>query len=136
MKVTPKYPEGKFPLSLLPGLSALGYSLQSDFHLKTGEVYTVYGVMVYKGLFFYLIIPTDEFLPSWEPASLFTIIDHRLPFEWYLSSFDESRSGYVEFLLGYKELVLEENHYDSLLERDKAAIAVFLTRKKEIDEET
>jgi len=34
----------------------------------------------------------------------------------------------------YKELVLDESHYDELIEREDSVIRVFLKRKKEIEE--
>ncbi|TWK83999.1 hypothetical protein CHCC20333_4672 [Bacillus paralicheniformis] len=36
---------------------------------------------------------------------------------------------------GYKELVMDESHFDGLMERENDALKVFLERKKEIDED-
>ena len=84
----------------------------------------------------YLLFPIDEMLPSWLPADLFEVIDQRLPFEWYFRYFSDKPSNQIKILIGYKELVLDEAHYNDLIEVDRKAIRIFLTRKKEIDEES
>ena len=110
----------------------LGDSDETKYPIKIGEVYNVYGQKIFKGTLNYLIVGTRENLPSWYPVELFEVVDSLLPLEWYYEFY-----GYdclVNAIWGYKELVLEENHHDELLEREDKAIRIFLKRKKEIDE--
>ncbi|WP_163537247.1 phosphoribosylaminoimidazole synthetase [Gracilibacillus sp. YIM 98692] len=111
---------------------ALGNSVETRYSVKIGESYTVYGQHLYKGVLSYLLLGTNENLPSWYPAELFEITDSLLPLEWYFKFF-----GYEENLIGiwgYRELVEVHSHHDDLIEREDTAVRIFLKRKKEIDE--
>lgn len=132
MKVKYYNPGRNLPASMFK----LGYSSLVHLHLQGGIVYTVYGISIWRNVLHYLIFPTDEMLPSWLPADLFEVVDERLPFEWYFRYFGDKDPSELNILLGYKELVLEEQHYVNLIELDKNAIRIFLMRKKEIDEES
>ena len=111
---------------------ALGNSDEAKYPVKIGEVYNVYGQSLYKGVLSYLLIGTFENLPSWYPVELFVVVDPQLPLEWYYNFF--GYDGNLSCIWGYNELVLDENHYDALIEREDKAIRIFLKRKKEIDE--
>lgn len=114
-------------------------------YLEVGKIYNIYGILYSEGHFFYLIDrefnKNDKYsvLPSWEPIELFEIVNAKLPMNWYFTRFVETI--YKEKLLdssstiwGYKELVLDEDHNDKLLDRDYEHIKIFIKRKKEIDE--
>ena len=113
---------------------ASGHLQTTKFSLKIEEIYMVYGISVWKGIIHYLTMDKFNTVPSWYPAELFIIIDNLLPIEWYYKYFNSNKYFDVSALWGYKELVLDENHYDDLIERKAEAITVFLNRKKEIDE--
>lgn len=117
---------------LSPNAKALGNSDETNYPIKIGDRFNVYGQHLYKGVLSYLVLGTYENLPSWYPAELFEIEDALLPLEWYYRylGYDSNLSA----IWGYKELVLDEEHHDNLIERDKEAIRIFLKRKKEIDE--
>jgi hypothetical protein len=117
---------------LSQGAKALGNSDETKYAVKIGEVYTVYGQHIYKGVLSYLIVGTYENLPSWYPVELFEVVDPMLPLEWYYGFY--GYDNLISSIWGYKELVLDENHHDYLIEREDEAIRVFLKRKKEIDE--
>lgn len=110
----------------------LGNSDETKYPVKIGEVYSVYGQHLYKGVLSYLIIGTYENLPSWYPVELFEVVDPMLPLEWYYRFY--GYNNLISSIWGYKELVSDENHHDDLIEREDKAIRIFLTRKKEIDE--
>ncbi len=111
---------------------ALGNSDTTNYSVKIGEVYNVYGQHLYKGVLSYLIIGTYENLPSWYPVELFEIVDSILPLEWYYKFYGYDND--ISSIWGYNELVLDAKHHDSLIEREDKAIRTFLKRKKEIDE--
>lgn len=114
------------------GAKLLGNSDETKYSTKIGEVYNVYGQHLYKGILSYLIIGTYENLPSWYPVELFEVVDPMLPLEWYYKFY--GYDSVISSIWGYRELVLDENHHDDLLEREDEAIRIFLKRKKEIDE--
>lgn len=132
MKVKFLDPGNKLPSSMLK----LGYSPKVDLHLKVGEIYGVYGISIWRNVLHYLLFSTDEMSPSWLPADLFEIVDLRIPFDWYFRYLGENAPNELKILIGYKELVAEDQHYINLIELDRGAIRIFLDRKKEIDEES
>lgn len=119
-------------IDLSLGTKALGNSNETQFSIKIGEIYTVYGQHLFKGVLGYLILGTYENLPSWYPVELFEVVDTILPLEWHFKFYGYDNN--ISSMWGYKELVLDENHHDALLEREDKAIRIFLKRKKEIDE--
>ena len=117
---------------LSPNAKALGNSDETIYPVKIGDILNVYGQNLYKGVLSYLLLGTYENLPSWYPAELFEVEDPLLPLEWYYRylGYDSNLSA----IWGYKELVMNSEHHDNLIERDSEAIRIFLKRKKEIDE--
>lgn len=109
----------------------LGDSINTKYPIEVGNIYNVYGQNLYKGTLGYLLIGTYENLPSWYPAELFEVSDSMLPLEWY---YQYDANSVISAIWGYKELALNETHYDDLIEREDEAIRIFLKRKKEIDE--
>ena len=57
--------------------------------------------------------------------------DSILPLKWY---YQYDVNCVISAIWRYKELVLDESHYDELIEREDSVIRVFLKRKKEIEE--
>lgn len=113
-----------------------GYTLGTNFagELKVNTVYTVYGISLWMSSLHYLLIGEDDNCPDWYPSELFEVIDKRLPFEWFFTRLKESEISNVKAIWGYEELVMDEDHYDDLVERKIDAFEVFLKRKKDIDE--
>ena len=109
-----------------------GHFVTTKYSVKIEESYIVYGQYLYKDMLEYLILGTDEDLPSWYPAELFEIVDNATPIEWYFD-FKGYDNGIVA-IWGYKELALDSQHYTDLTERESEAIKIFLKRKEEIDE--
>lgn len=113
--------------------------ITSTYPLTIDKEYNVYSIWVHGDLTQFLIIG-EENLPSWYVAELFEVTDNIMPFELYFNyekgkrittkwGFDVVR----DMILGYQEMVNEDNHLGDLIERDKSAISIFLKRKKEID---
>lgn len=113
-----------------------GHFLTTEFDLKVGDVYMVYGISLWKGIIQYLTMDKQVTLPFWYPADLFVVLDNLLPMEWYYRFFGHTENCDLTALWGYRELVLDENHYTALIDRESEAIRIFLKRKREIDENT
>ena len=129
MKVLFIDPNGNLPASMIK----LGYSPRVNLNLEQDNHYIVYGISIWREVLHYLIIPNEEMLPSWFPADLFDVVDQRLPFEFYFHYFGMNDSTGLSLEIGYKEMVLDPNHSNDLIERKKDAIKIFLKRKIEID---
>jgi len=104
-----------------------------DFELPLGKTFAVYGVSIWRDVLHYLIVEDDE-TPFWFPAELFVVEDTLLPNGMYHKYFGLQDKRGVNALWGYKEMVLDDQHYVDLIERETKAIEIFLKRKKEIDE--
>ncbi len=109
-----------------------GRTVDSIFHIKVGDTYTVYGINLWRGTLNYLTMNQANSRPIWSPAELFELVDRHMPPNW-----DYVYLGHSEDLLnaawGYREL-MTSSHYDSLNAGDAAALKLFMERKKEIDE--
>ncbi|MCG8500390.1 MAG: phosphoribosylaminoimidazole synthetase [Firmicutes bacterium] len=112
-------------------ISNIGDTAETQYPLKIGEIYTVYGQGILRNVLKYLIVGTYENLPSWYPAELFEVEDSQIYFEWH---YKYDKDFVTSALWGYHEMVNEKNHYVDLIEREDQAIRIFLKRKKEIDE--
>ena len=112
-------------------MNHMGCSVETQLPLRVGEIYVIYGQMLYRGMLQYLIKGTYENLPSWYPAEIFDIVDSLVPFEWY---FRYQREGETSAIWGFGELVNGEQYNYNLIEREEEAIRILLKRKKEIDE--
>lgn len=112
-----------------------GNSINTEFQVELGSTYIVYGICLWDdNTLHYLLLGEPEDPPSWYPAELFHVSDNLLPMEWYFSFHSVRENRVITAIWGYKELALDLQHYDELIEREKHAIKVFLARKKEIDE--
>lgn len=111
-----------------------GYQINTNFsELSIESVYVIYGISFYDdSTLSYLITSKNQWQPFWYPAELFTVSDNLLPLEWYYNFL--GYNSCISAIWGYKELALDLNHYDGIIEREKKDIEIFLKRKKEIDE--
>lgn len=119
--------EGLLPSTVI----YIGDTVETQYPIKIGEVYTIYGQGILNNVLNYLIIGTYENLPSWYPAELFEVVDSQIYYEWL---FEYNRDEIVRALWGYNELIVDKKHYVDLIERQDKAIRIFLKRKKEIDD--
>ena len=104
-----------------------------DFELPLDKVFTVYGISIWKEVLHYLIVEDDE-SPFWFPAELFIVEDTLLPQTMHCKYFGPRDKRGVNLLLGYKEMVLNDQHYVDLIECKPEALELFRKRKKEIDQ--
>jgi hypothetical protein len=108
----------------------------TKYPLKIGDIYTVYGIIMWKGAIEYLTLAWDQHfdIPDLNPAELFEVVDSRLPHDWYFKfyGYGENDKYFLNAIWGYEELVLMEGYLDKLLNREDTF--TFIQRKKEIDE--
>lgn len=130
MKVTCKANSGE---NLTEKALSIGNIPKTKFNLVISHSYNVYGICVWNEVLHYLLIGHDNSAPSWYPAELFDVSEHLLPIEWYFNYYGHKQGYELSAIWGYKELALDESHYDGLLERDGEALEVFLKRKREMD---
>lgn len=111
-------------------------SERADDFLKVGNTYTVYSFSIWRNTLNYLLdIPLgNKSCPEWFSAGFFETIEFSLPKNMYFRYFSDDKRG-VEALWGYKELILDYQHYQGLIEMDDTAITIFMQRKKEMDEQ-
>lgn len=113
------------------------HHMEEEFQLNIGDTYVVYGISMFLETIQYLTFDKWGNAPFWHPAELFEIVDNRLPPEWYYEFYgynDKSTDLLLNALWGYKELVLDADHYDQLIEREPDAMSIFDQRRKEIDQ--
>ena len=105
------------------------YREDSIFFLKINEQYSVYGMAVWVGVLHYLVIDIWG-LPSWFPAQLFAVLDDAIPATFHFKFY---RKYEISAVWGYKEL-LDEQHYDRLIERQDDDLKIFFLHKEIIDQ--
>ena len=113
-----------------------GYSKTTRFNLDIDKEYAVYGMSMWKGSLNYLLAE-DPSTPSFYPAELFEVTDHLLPLIWFFNfekyeNYEGKESSTAVW--GYKEMVLDPDHYIALLEGKLEALSIFNKRKEKIDE--
>jgi hypothetical protein len=104
-----------------------------DYQITIGEIYTVYGILIWKNIIHYIVFDRWRSNPFPHPAELYQITDNRLPKEWYYNFYGYTTEDEINAVWGYKELVLQHEHYFKLMERDHEALDIFFTRQEEID---
>jgi hypothetical protein len=106
--------------------------ITNDFELPLGRTFTVYGISIWKDVLQYLIVE-DDGRPFWFPAELFIVEDTLLSKEMHHKYFGLRDKRGLNALWGYKEMVLDDQHYIDLIEREGDAEEIFFRRKIEID---
>jgi hypothetical protein len=118
--------------NLLEGHHSIGFTSNSVFDIALNIEYIAYGACVWRGLVLYLIHDnTDN--PNWYPAELFEVIDNQLSIYWKFITYNKDEYS-VKAILGYPEL-LEENHYNGIIERIPNELEIFYEAKAYIDSE-
>jgi hypothetical protein len=111
-----------------------GNTIETQFQINIDDVYTVYGINVWRNTVGYLILDKWKTNPFWIPAELFEIVDNRLPPDWYYNFYNYKEDTWINAIWGYKELALSLDHYSKLIERYPEVLNIFKQRKKEIDQ--
>jgi len=114
----------------------IGYTKNYEFDIEIGTEHIVYGIFSTDGRSSYLLTDKHNF-PFWYPAELFEIIDSLLPpttrisFKKYKRYDDKDSTATI---IGYKEMTLDFDHHDDLIELKRETLEIFYKRKAEIDE--
>jgi hypothetical protein len=101
----------------------LGNTPKSQFHIAVGREYAVHAMSIWRSVFYVLIV--DEVgRPHWYPMEAFRIADPRLPDNWYFRDFRDA-GCYLEAIWGYRDMVVNSDHYDALVDRQPDALRLF-----------
>lgn len=115
------------------GLPARGlyYTSGTEFHVVLDRQYVVMAMGVFKGTLV-VLLEDETKRPNWLPVGLFEFAEARIPGTWMFRLIDPraassalASEGWVA-LWGYPELVLNPQHLDDLIEREPAAMMLFV----------
>ena len=99
--------------------------------ISIDKLYTIYGIVIFRGSIKYLIFDDYEMV-NWYPAELFIITDGKISSLWYYHYRGNNEFG-ISAIWGYNELVFSDEHYTGLCEQDIESLNLFMERKKQID---
>lgn len=101
--------------------------------VQIGEECTVYSILLWDNKLSYLLCGG----PYWYFSEQFKIIENSIPPIWHFNFRNyKNQDGIISNMAiwGYKEMVVEQNHYIDLIERNQDSLDIFYKRKEEIDE--
>lgn len=106
-----------------------------DYGLIEMKEYLVMGILYNQDFVFFIIDENSK--PSYFPYQIFKIIDNKFSSDWFFKMIFENdlRSPYFEMILGYDELVNNENHLKELLEREEDALNIYYKWKLKFENE-
>jgi hypothetical protein len=96
---------------------------QAVFHISVGTEYFVSAMALYKSSLILLLVDDTE-KPNWYPIQMFSVIEGKLPSDWFFSTTVATQHG-VDAVWGYEQLVANPKHYEELIERDPDALRAF-----------
>jgi hypothetical protein len=105
----------------------------TEYGIEISKEYLVMGMIFGEGTLDYLI--DDGGYISAYPYPLFVVIDNKLPSSWFFKSLTNTHKNYPyqEAILGYYELVLEDSHYEKLVDGEEDACRIYFRRKIELE---
>lgn len=108
-----------------------GISSDFDYGLELQKEYLVMGIMIHGEELFYFIDENGK--PGFYPKELFDITDSQLSQNWHFKSYskDDEMYPYIQAIWGYYELVFDQSHYESLIDRNEDAMRLYFKRKME-----
>lgn len=90
-------------------------------------MYGVYGILLWYDVVDYLIV--DSFNnPSFIPSDLFVVEDKRLPSGWVYKEYLSCGRTDAKILIGYKELVENQDHYEGIFLRREDDLSLFFKK--------
>ncbi len=69
------------------------------------------------------------------PNPLFEVVNNKIPSSWFFNSLKRTDQNYPyqEAIWGYYELVLDNSHYEKLVDGDEEAQRIYFKRKIELE---
>ena len=105
-------------------------SVPAHYDITIGRDYVVVSMGIWETVL-QILIRSDLGLPTWCPAALFEIVQQPIPDHWHFTLRDgaqhSGRDLWTRWVAqwGYEELIVQEDHSDSLIERHPDALAIF-----------
>ena len=101
-----------------------------NFGLIKKKEYFVIGLLLTNNQFWFLIDENSK--PNFYPLQLFTITDILIPPNWNFKVYDECDGVYPfnkSAIWGYKELCVDLNHYEEIINRIPKALNLYFNEK-------
>jgi len=109
------------------------------FDITPEQEYVVYGIVIRNNSVWYYIADDNFFgseFPVWYPAELFKIVDNKISTTWILGLREnDSDKKELKLFLSFPNWVNDKYFYDSLVNKEKEAVELFMRYKKIMDEE-
>lgn len=102
-----------------------GYTAETKFALRLGNIYEVYATSVWRSIVSILVVDEDE-LPTWYPAEIFRVVDGKVPSNWFFKQYHDNECG-LQAIWGPESIVKNDEFYDVLNDRDPSALHYFRT---------
>lgn len=106
------------------------FGIDTIYDVTIGNIYEIYGQMIYGGILYYLIDPDGLYKPNWYPSDLFEIYEGSIPSNWHFKTISGCSVDDVSAIWGYFELVENPDHFNSLAEREGMALKIFESRAR------
>jgi len=104
------------------------------FGLTIGREYLVMGIAIGKEIITPEYLVDDENRdPTWQPYMLFDIIDPTLPPNWLIKIYDNQYQGDLRSLMGFQELITNDDYHYALIDGQQWALDIYFKRKAEVE---
>lgn len=104
-------------------------SLWSGYPIKTGNEYTVYGILIIKNQIRYLIF-NDHGIPGFYPSCLFNVVENYLYYDWGINIYQVNTEQYL--LITSENIVNCYEHFCDLVDCQNDAIKRLLEYKNSL----
>ncbi|SHF89412.1 hypothetical protein [Streptoalloteichus hindustanus] len=109
---------------LPPGEYGLRAADKVRYPVTVGHTYQVYAMVFFRRALV-VLLNDDNSMPRAYPVELFEVVDGEVPDDWtFARRFRDGEFG-VTAVLGYSELVADEDHLDLLMDNDREAWRIF-----------
>lgn len=106
-----------------PEMASKGFTSDGAYDVTAGEKYDVFSVCIWRGVLMFLVRSDVDGLPRWCPALLFDPYSGPFPTTWY---FQASPLEEISAIWGYREMVEDDQHFDSLSNQESEALQTFI----------
>ena len=110
-----------------------GTSSDSEYGVDVGAIYTVLGMILWKGELSCLIF--NGSYPEICPIQLFEIVDFKISKNWFFKHYSVYENSSIESVWGYYEFCFDESHYEKIVDYHKEALALFHSKLEEMEAE-
>jgi len=116
-------------------LKEVGLTLDEYYYgLTIGKEFLIMGVQLNKTTSSpKYLVDEEKWGPIWYPYILFDMIDMQIPPNWLIDVYDNKSPGDLRSLMGFKELVTNDDLHDALIDGQQWALDIYFKRKAEVE---